>query len=263
MSRDNGELEELIKRLLADPDLREHPLNFALGQLWFQYRELLNRMERITRMSDAYQSMARQRELSLAERFDKQLRQLEKVARISDRYQHMMRELNIALKEAATHDPLTALANRRPLIERLKAEVERSERLGHTFCVAMLDIDRFKRINDRHGHDVGDTVLIETARVMEAEVREYDLCGRWGGEEFLIILPESTLALADDIVRRVRGCIGQLKVRVGDEVLSITVSAGLAQYRGDGESYSELLNRADAALLQAKRDGRDSQQLAV
>ena len=66
MSRDNGELEELIKRLLADPDLREHPLNFALGQLWFQYRELLNRMERITRMSDAYQSMARQRELSLA-----------------------------------------------------------------------------------------------------------------------------------------------------------------------------------------------------
>ncbi|MOA30735.1 Response regulator PleD [compost metagenome] len=141
--------------------------------------------------------------------------------------------------------------------------MERSERLGHTFCVAMLDIDHFKRINDRHGHDVGDTVLIETARVMEAEVREYDLCGRWGGEEFLIILPESTLALADDIVRRVRGCISQLKVRVGDEVLSITVSAGLAQYRGDGESYSELLNRADAALLQAKRDGRDSQQLAV
>ncbi|SFZ76541.1 biofilm regulation diguanylate cyclase SiaD [Chitinimonas taiwanensis] len=261
MTREHAELEELIKRLLADPEHRDNPLSFALGQLWHQYRELLNRMERITRVSDVYQSLARQREQTLAERFDKQLRQLEKVARISDRYQGMMRELNLALKEASTHDPLTTLANRRPLIERMKAEVERSTRLQHTFCVAMLDIDHFKQVNDQHGHEVGDSVLIETARVMEAEVREYDLCGRWGGEEFLILLPETELATASTIVERVRDSIRRMTLRLGTETLAITISAGLAEHRVE-ESYSATLNRADAALLEAKRAGRDRAHLA-
>ncbi|MFC3531828.1 biofilm regulation diguanylate cyclase SiaD [Vogesella facilis] len=262
MNRDTRELEAHIQALLAEPAPQAPPLAQALSELWQQYQDLLERMERITRVSDAYQSMARQRELSLAERFDKQLRQLEKVARISDRYQKMMRELNLALKEAATHDPLTALVNRRPLLDRLRAEMERSDSRGHAFCVAMLDIDSFKPINDSYGHDVGDSVLVEVSRVMESEVREYDLCGRWGGEEFLIILPETTLAEAEAIVQRVRSGIGALRIRVGADALSVTISAGLAQYRAD-ERYAELLNRADAALLQAKRAGRDCQQSAA
>jgi len=261
MTRDQRDLDELVKRLLADPANSEHPMHYALSQLWLAHRELLNRIERITHVSDAYQNIAREREMSLAERFDKQLRQLEKVARISDRYQQMMRELNIALEEASTHDVLTALANRRLLMERLKAETERAARLQHEFCVAMVDIDHFKQVNDQHGHDTGDRVLIEIARVMQAEVREYDLCGRWGGEEFLILLPELDLASAQVVVERVRLGIRKLAIRQGTEALTITVSAGLAAHL-PGESYSDTINRADAALLRAKQHGRDCLVLA-
>lgn len=256
MKPDQSELEAVIKRFLADPDYRDHPVTHVLGQLWQQHRELLNRMERITRVSDVYQSLAREREMSLSERFDKQLRQLEKVARISDRYQHMMRDLNLALREASTRDSLTGIANRRLLVERLKAEVERSERQQHSFSVAMMDIDYFKLVNDQYGHEVGDTALIEITRVMEAEVREYDLCGRWGGEEFLILLPETDVATAAGVIERMRDNIRTLAIRVGEQTLSLTISAGLAQH-ARGESYSETIKRADTALLAAKRGGRD------
>ncbi|GAB3267561.1 GGDEF domain-containing protein [Chitinimonas naiadis] len=261
MKPDQSELEALIKRLLADPDYRDSPVTHVLGQLWQQHRELLNRMERITRVSDVYQSLAREREMSLSERFDKQLRQLEKVARISDRYQHMMRDLNLALREASTRDSLTGIANRRLLVERLKAEVERSERQQHVFSVAMIDIDYFKRVNDQYGHEVGDTALIEITRVMEAEVREYDLCGRWGGEEFLILLPETSVDTSLGVIERMRDSIRTLAVRVGDQALSLTVSCGLAQHQ-PGESYSETIKRADNALLAAKRGGRDRCEVA-
>ncbi len=261
MKRNANQLEQDIDRLLAAPDADAAALREALSGLWQHHQDMLHRLERITHISDAFQSMARQRELSLTERFDKELRQLERVVRVSDRYQQVMRELNLALQEAAMLDPLTALANRRPLTDRLKAEIERSERSGYTFCVAMLDIDGFKRINDSYGHDVGDNVLVKLARVLECEVREYDLCGRWGGEEFLVILPETDMESAAGIVQRIRDAVGNMQVRAGDEVLRVTVSAGIAAWH-DGEAYGELLNRADAALLQAKRDGRDRQHLA-
>jgi len=179
MKSDDQDFEQHIKRLLADPSYRDHPLYIALACLWQQHREQLTRLERITSLSDAYQALARTRELSLSERFDKQVRQLEKVVRISDRYQEMMRDLNLALKEASTHDPLTGLANRRLLLDRLKEETERYTRNGHTFVLAMLDVDYFKQVNDKHGHDVGDKVLQAIARTMQAELREYDVCGRW------------------------------------------------------------------------------------
>ncbi|QDQ26136.1 GGDEF domain-containing protein [Chitinimonas arctica] len=256
MKHDSGELEALIKRLLADPAMRDDPLYFALSQLWQQYRDLLNRVERITHVSDAYQHIARQREQSLSMRFDKHLRQLEKVARISDRYQQMLRDLNTTLQEASTHDALTGLANRRLLLERLKSEAERSERNQRPFCVAMVDIDHFKRVNDQYGHDAGDAVLIDVAQVLESEVREYDLCGRWGGEEFLILLPETELATALAVLERVRDCVRQRPIQVEKQSLTLTVSAGLAEHRLD-QGYADTVNQADAAMLVAKRSGRD------
>ncbi|WP_269530939.1 biofilm regulation diguanylate cyclase SiaD [Chitinimonas sp. BJYL2] len=256
MSTDKWILEEQVKRLLADPDYQDNPLRFPLSQLWHQHHELLNRLDRITRVSDVYQSMAREREQSMAERVDKQLRQLQKVARISDRYQQMMQDLNAALKEASTHDALTGLPNRRLLMERLRAEVERDERHQRSFCIALLDFDHFKLVNDRYGHDAGDAVLIEAGRCMQDEMRDYDLCGRWGGEEFLILLPETTMEIAVSIIERVRMAIAALKIRVGEEAISITVSSGLAAHR-PGEAYADTLNRADAALLEAKRAGRN------
>merc|ERR1712015_476793 len=96
-------LENQVLESQSDPQNQDHPLHETLGQLWEAHHSLLNRIERIARVSDGYQSIVRDREMTLSARFDKQLRQLEKVARISDRYQTMLRDLNIALKEASTH----------------------------------------------------------------------------------------------------------------------------------------------------------------
>nr|EKU5055187.1 biofilm formation regulator diguanylate cyclase SiaD [Pseudomonas aeruginosa] len=214
------------------------------------------RLERIARISDGFQSMAREQNLSLSERYHKQLRRLEKVARISDRYQQMMRDLNLALKEASIRDPLTGLPNRRMLLERLREENERSQRHGQSYVLAMLDVDFFKQVNDTWGHDSGDRVLVEIARAMESELREYDLCGRWGGEEFLPLLPQTRLQDAGPVLERVRDSVRTLAVRVGTEALSVTASVGVTEHR-IGETYSQTVNRADAALLDAKRSGRD------
>ena len=174
MSRER-ELDAWIDGLLADPQFHGHPLHQALARLRQQSLEQLVRLERIARISDGFQSMAREQNLSLSERYHKQLRRLEKVARISDRYQQMMRDLNLALKEASIRDPLTGLPNRRMLLERLREENERSQRHGQSYVLAMLDVDFFKQVNDTWGHDSGDRVLVEIARAMESELREYDL----------------------------------------------------------------------------------------
>ncbi|MBF6623083.1 MAG: GGDEF domain-containing protein [Pseudomonas stutzeri] len=249
-------LEQQVSTLLADTRHEGHPLKEALSQLWGAHHDLLERIERIARVSDGYQSLARERELCMSARFEKQLRQLEKVARISDRYQTMMQDLNISLREASTHDALTGIANRRLLTERLRDEVDRARRYERPLSIAMLDIDRFKVINDAHGHEVGDHVLVEVARVMEAEIREQDLCGRWGGEEFLILMPETMIDTAERVMQRLGASIASLVVRIDDQQLNVTVSMGIAQLQGE-ESYSSAINRADAALMCAKRAGRD------
>ncbi|WP_278349043.1 biofilm regulation diguanylate cyclase SiaD [Stutzerimonas kunmingensis] len=254
-------LEHEVATLLTDPEFEGHPLKEALSQLWGAHHDLLGRIERIARVSDGYQSIARERELSLAARFDKQLRQLEKIARISDRYQMMMHDLNASLREASTLDSLTGIANRRLLTERLREESERAKRYARPLTLVMLDIDRFKVINDEHGHEVGDRVLIEVVRVMEAEIREQDLCGRWGGEEFLIVMPECTAQTAWAVMRRLGDSIAALGVRVNDELLGVTASMGVAELHLD-ETYSSTINRADIALLRAKRSGRNRCELS-
>ncbi|WP_370600429.1 biofilm regulation diguanylate cyclase SiaD [Pseudomonas nitroreducens] len=255
------ELDLLIDELLADPQYEGHPLREALYLKHQQSLDQLARLERIAKISDGFQSMARAQNSTLSERYHKQLRQLEKVARISDRYQNMMRDLNIALREASTHDPLTGIANRRLLMERLREESERAQRNRETYVLAMLDVDRFKQVNDTWGHDIGDRVLVEIGRAMQAALRQYDLCGRWGGEEFLILLPETRLTDAAAIIERVRSDIRCLVVRVGTEALSVTASFGVAEHQ-PGESYSQTVSRADAALLDAKRSGRDKCEFA-
>ena len=249
-------LEVQIQTLLDSGEYEDSPLSAPLRELWMAHQDLARRIDRISHISDGFQSLAKQREQSLTERLNKQLRQLEKVARISDRYQNMMRDLNEALREASTHDALTGLANRRLLIEKLKKEVERYARYQRPFSIAMLDVDHFKGINDRYGHEVGDGALIEIARVLDAEIRENDLCGRWGGEEFLILLPETGDQAAGLVMERVRNAVERLTIRVQDESVYMTVSIGVAEHRKES-SYSDTISRADHALLVAKRGGRN------
>lgn len=256
------ELDQLVESLLSDPAHFGHPLREALARLQQQNLDQLSRLERIARISDGYQSLAREKNLSLSERYHRQLRQLEKVARISDRYQDMLRDLNQALKDASQRDVLTGLANRRMLMERLREEERRSQRNGQPFVLAMLDVDHFKRINDTWGHEVGDRTLSEIARVLQAAVRASDLCGRWGGEEFLLLLPATAQGEALLLLERLRSGLRELRVAVGGEALSITASFGVAEHP-PGESYSRTLQRADAALLAAKRGGRDCCVLAA
>jgi diguanylate cyclase (GGDEF)-like protein len=259
-SRDN-EIEVRVQQLLADQAQAGHPLHTALQDLWGLHRDTLERIERVTRVSDAYQSVARKSELSISERMAKQLRQLNKVARISDRYQEMMRELNHALKEASTHDPMTGLPNRRLLLDRLKEEYERSLRHGRALTVAMVDIDKFKRFNDEFGHDVGDKVIVAVSHTMKEVMRESDMCGRWGGEEFLVVLPETALEMAASFIDRLCQDIRKLRIPSDGQLLSVTVSVGIATLKPE-ESYSAAVNRADGALYVAKRGGRDRYELA-
>lgn len=250
-----------IERLLGDPAHAGHPLRAALDALWQDHQHLLRRIERVTQLSDGMQSMAHAHDLNLGRRLERQLRQLEKITRISDRYQSMMRELNIALEQASTHDLLTGLANRRLLLARLKAEGERSERKEGCFTLALVDVDRFKSINDRFGHDVGDQVLVRIARALEGSLREYDLCGRWGGEEFLILLADTQLAEASAIVQRLQDAVRALRCDDISVELRVSVSIGVAEHQS-ADTVDQTVARADAALLQAKREGRDRVVLA-
>lgn len=251
-----AELDERIAALLADPAYAGHPLRDALEALWRHTGEQMARIQRVTQLSDAYQSMAHERELGLCDQFDRQLRRLTRIARISDHYQNMMRDLNRALEETSSRDPLTGLLNRRALMEMIKQEVQRAARTGDSFVVAMLDVDHFKAVNDRFGHETGDRALVELAVVLGESLREYDLCGRWGGEEFLVLLPQTQPEEAQAVMDRLVGEVRAMAMAAGDEVLRLTVSIGMA-YHQLGETFSETLSRADQALYLAKQDGRD------
>jgi diguanylate cyclase (GGDEF)-like protein/PAS domain S-box-containing protein len=169
--------------------------------------------------------------------------------------------LNKELTEANEHilkmsqtDALTGLANRRTIDERMRYETARAGRLGCAFSVILGDLDHFKSINDEFGHLVGDRVLVATARVLADQARPYDLPARFGGEEFMVLLPESTLADAMTIAQRIRTAISG--VAVPDLTREITMSLGISTW-GHGDTLGALVGRADAALYQAKRRGRN------
>jgi diguanylate cyclase len=254
-------LEQSIEALLADPAHAGHPLRLALAELFEQYRGTLHQIERIAHISDRYQDVTRRESLSLSERYNKQLRQMQRAARISDRYQLMMRDMHEVLKEVSSKDALTGIANRRLLMERLKLECTRADRLGHPLTLALADVDRFKAINDTHGHDVGDKVLVDIAQLIAAGVRGYDLCGRWGGEEFLMIFPETPASEGALLIGRIRQTLGNIQVGEGADLIKVSASFGLAERR-PGETITEAVKRADRALFAAKHAGRNRCEVA-
>ena len=254
---DDTQLLRSIAELVARPEHRDNPLRAPLQQLLAHCDSQRERLERLVRISDGYHSISRDRSLSLAERYDKQLRRLEKLARISDRYQNSLRELSESLKTSALQDPLTGLDNRRSLMERLREESEHATRKGQAYGLAILDVDRFKTINDRFGHDAGDRALCAISAAIRQSLRDYDVCGRWGGEEFLVLLPETSTDPAGQVTERIRTNIEQLTIDLPHgESPRLTASFGLTQYR-QGESFSETVNRADTLLLEAKAQGRN------
>jgi diguanylate cyclase (GGDEF)-like protein len=159
-------------------------------------------------------------------------------------------------EEQARRDELTGVFNRRVLMSALQAEKNRCDRTGEVFCVCIIDIDFFKRVNDEIGHLAGDAVLRKFARTVQQDLRSIDVFGRYGGEEFMQILPYTGLDGALARANRVRMQARTLEFSELGKNRAITVSIGVAQYRR-GESVSALLARADAALYKAKQAGRN------
>jgi len=160
------------------------------------------------------------------------------------------------INELAIRDELTGSHNRRHLIKLIEGEKERATSNGTTFSLCLLDIDHFKRINDTYGHSAGDTVLREFARCIQQQIRETDSFGRYGGEEFLLMLPHTSQEQAHAFAEAVRQRIGRMDVSAISNELAVTVSIGVAEFR-KGESIGQTVARADEALYQAKSGGRD------
>ncbi|HET6599446.1 MAG TPA: GGDEF domain-containing protein [Burkholderiaceae bacterium] len=161
------------------------------------------------------------------------------------------------LRRLSMRDGLTGLLNRRALEEALAEQVGRSRRSGEAFCVLMLDADHFKQVNDRFGHAVGDQALKHLSKLLQGHMREVDRVARFGGEEFLVLLPGLALADALPLAERLRAIVAAAPLSHADGKIRLSVSIGMAQWSGPPEDASRLVVRADAALYEAKRRGRD------
>jgi diguanylate cyclase (GGDEF)-like protein/PAS domain S-box-containing protein len=156
----------------------------------------------------------------------------------------------------ATRDALTGAFNRRYVENVLGEEVQRAQRHARPLAVAILDADHFKRVNDTHGHQTGDEVLRAITERCRNMLRAHDVLGRYGGEEFVIVFPETNLEEAGVVAERLRAAVADEPIKIGNETLGVTVSIGLGAY-GPGDDLDKLLQRADAALYTAKQDGRN------
>ena len=165
-------------------------------------------------------------------------------------------------KELARTDPLTGLANRRALGEIIVRDIARARRTNDGYSVAILDIDHFKRVNDKHGHAAGDQALVHVATLAKSGVRDTDAVYRYGGEEFVILLPGSRADGAHFVVDRMRVMVEKTPYVFAGEKIKLRFSAGVAELQA-GEDAEHVLGRADHALFEAKRAGRNRVNLAV
>ncbi|MBI4390041.1 MAG: diguanylate cyclase, partial [Nitrospinae bacterium] len=165
--------------------------------------------------------------------------------------------MKMRLEEAARTDPLTGLPNRRDFEEKSVYEIKRFERHGKPFGLVIGDIDHFKKINDTYGHDAGDQALKQTARLMQTALRKQDLVFRWGGEEFLILLPETDLKGAETLSEKVRSKFESEDFIYQRQKLPVTMSFGVALYSGDCPNVDHCLKQADNRLYLAKKTGRN------
>ena len=168
-------------------------------------------------------------------------------------------KLREKLREQATRDSLTGLFNRRHLEDSLPRELHRAGRGKSPLCIAMLDLDHFKNFNDTFGHQAGDLLLRELGQLLREKLRKSDIACRYGGEEFVIVMPDSSIADTSQRVEEIRVLAKKLEIRYGDQLLgTITISAGIAGTREHGGiTMREFLHAADTALYAAKQAGRD------
>jgi diguanylate cyclase (GGDEF)-like protein len=192
----------------------------------------------------------------LAERYEKLLRRLNKLVLISDRFQNQLQDSNLHLEHLASTDILTGLTSRQAMSTWLEAEVRRARGEHRPLALLSLDIDHFKSVNDTYGHEAGDAVLVTVAAAIQRDRRRGDQAGRWGGEEFVVVLPDCPLADALPLAEKLRATIAEQWVIVGERPIAVTASIGVAAFTPD-DTIDDLLRRADQAMYAAKHGGRN------
>lgn len=169
----------------------------------------------------------------------------------------------VQASEVAQIDALTFLVNRRMIVRELQSEVIRAQRYDSPFSISVVDIDHFKNVNDTYGHQIGDETLRQVAHQLRDHIRHPDMAGRYGGEEFLILLPNSDAKAAAEQASRLCKQVRENVIEVENHTLNITISIGVAQFRNGEDTWETLLNRADNAMYEAKNNGRDRWVAAV
>ena len=167
------------------------------------------------------------------------------------------KHLEKILQQQATTDELTGLFNRRYFLELAPRELKRATRRHDWISVALLDVDHFKQINDTYGHQAGDQALIAFAKTCQQHIREMDMLARFGGDEFVLLLPEADSEQACEVVERIRLALALAPVDHRGQPIPMTLSAGIACWADEPEPLDDLLGRADQGLYQAKNQGRN------
>ncbi len=184
----------------------------------------------------------------------------EKIVILGHQFALALRRIRLyqEIERLATTDSLTEVYTRRYILTRLEEELRRSKLRKMELSILMIDVDYFKTFNDRYGHLTGDQMLLEIAAIIKLNIREIDIVGRYGGEEFCVLLPDTSTEGAKYVAERIRSAVQTTSIKIYDATVNTTVSIGVACYPQHGQSLEELMERADWALYRAKKNGRNS-----
>ncbi|WP_441002542.1 diguanylate cyclase [Pseudocolwellia agarivorans] len=161
------------------------------------------------------------------------------------------------LEQLSNTDPLTKVANRRALFERGDLELSRADRIHNNLTLILLDCDYFKNVNDEYGHQVGDELLKHICKICNQEIRSIDFLGRYGGEEFIIILPDCDIDGGIEIAKRIQKSLKENNLTIEDKELIVTLSMGISMLTDENETFEQLIHKADKAMYTAKENGRN------
>ncbi len=248
---------ETCRRLKANKATKDIPVIFmtALSDTVDKVKGLeAGGVDYITKPLDIVELLARMKthlELKRSrEELNHYVQELEKV-------NEALRKSQKKLEIAARVDPLTQLSNRRDMIEKLEQEKARFERNKRPFALVVCDIDDFKKFNDNYGHDCGDFVLVSVANIMRSIIRKQDQLARWGGEEFLFLLPETNLENGGIVAEKIRKKIASNSYTYEEQKLFVTVTCGVSVFNKDCKSIDDCIKNADQALYRGKAQGKN------
>lgn len=217
------------------------------------YRKQYREQQRMVRLSDRIQLELH----SANQRLEEQAQELKSLNKALTKEIEQRQVLEDELRLLATTDPLTGLLTRRQFFELGKRESARKARNGCQLCLVLIDLDHFKKINDKFGHAAGDEALKAFGQLCREKLRETDVTARIGGEEFAVLLPDTGLSKAVEIAERLRQAVGQCELTCQGHCFRMTASMGVTVFSDQGDTLDQAFSRADKALYQAKAAGRD------